>query len=220
MQRTGIDSTGEDLSRLRCNRVVRAPESRQRIEQDHDVLSALDKSLGLFQNHVRDLDVTRSSFVKGRADHLRPDHACDHLGYFLGPFVDQQHDDRDLRMILCYRVRDLMHQDRLTRSWRRHYQSALSFADWRHDVDHSHAEIAVFCLESKPFVGILWPQIVERNAILGLLRIITVDALDLEQREVTLPRLGWPHLSAHLIAGSQTEPFYLRRRDVDVVRTR
>ena len=82
----------------------------------------------------------------------------------------------------------LMHQDRLTRSWRRHYQSALSFADWRHDVDDSHAEIAVFCLESKPFVGILWPQIVERNAILRLLRIITVDALDLEQRPLHLSR--------------------------------
>ena len=89
MQRAGIDSTGENLSRLRCNRVVRASETSQRIEQDHDVLSTLDKSLGLFQNHVRDLDVTRGSLVKGRADHLRADHACDHLRHFLGPLVDE-----------------------------------------------------------------------------------------------------------------------------------
>jgi hypothetical protein len=45
------------------------------------------------------------------------------------------------------------------------------------------------------------------------------DALDLQQREVFLPRFWRTNLSAHEISCEKTEALYLRRRYVDVVGT-
>ncbi len=220
MERAGVDTTGENLSRLRRDRVVRARESGERIQQNHYVLAVLDQPLRLFQNHVRHLNVTRGALVERRAHDLRARSAGDHLGHFLWPLVDQQHDDCDLRMILGDRVGHLVKQDCLSRARGRHDDAALAFANRCHDIDDAHAEIAVLRLESEPLIGILWAQVVERDAILGLLGIFRVDALDLEQREVPFPRLGRPYLSTDLVSRSQAESLYLRRRDVDVVRPR
>src|SRR6266566_1541957 len=141
--------------------------------------------------------------------------ACDHFGHFLGPLVDQQHDDRDLRMILGDRVSHLVKQDCLSRARGRHDNAALTFANRCHDVDDAHAQIAILRLEAESLIGILRAQVVERNAILGLFGIFRIDALDFEQREVPFPRLGRPYLSTDLVSRSQAESLYLRRRDVD-----
>jgi hypothetical protein len=114
-------------------------------------------------------------------------------------------------MILGDRVRHFVQQNRLARARRRHDQSALALADRGHDVDDAHAEIAVFRLESKALVRIPRTQIVERNAVLRRLRILGVDALDFEQREVPLPRLRRAHLPPYLVSSPQSKPLDLRR---------
>src|SRR5215208_2662418 len=122
-------------------------------------------------------------------------------------------------MILRNGICHLVEKDRLPRPRRRHDDATLSFANGRHDVDHAHAEVAILHLEPKPFVGILRTKVVEWNAVFRLLRILGVDALDFEQREIAFPGLWWTHLPTHFISGPQSESFYLRGRDVDVVGT-
>ncbi len=114
-------------------------------------------------------------------------------------------------MILGYRVRHLVQQDRLPRARRRDDDSALPLSDRRHEIHHAHAEVAVGRLETKALIRILRPKVVEWHAILGLFRIFGVDALYLEECEITLPRLGRSDLAAHIIAGAKSEPLYLRR---------
>ena len=48
-------------------------------------------------------------------------------------------------------------------------------------------------------------QVVEGDAVLGLLRIVAVDLLDLQQREVALALLGRADLAHHRVAGAQVE---------------
>jgi len=59
---------------------------------------------------------------------------------------------------------------------------------------HPHREVAVLALQPDPSVGVTRPQVVEGDPVLGLLRLLEVDLLHLEQCEVALPSLG-PHLS-------------------------
>ena len=67
--------------------------------------------------------------------------------------------------------------------------------------------------------GIARTQVVEGDPVLGLLRLLEVDLLHLEQGEVPLSLLGRPHLAHDGIAGAQVEPLDLAGRDVDVVGT-
>ena len=53
--------------------------------------------------------------------------------------------------------------------------------------------------------GIARPQVVERDAVLGLLRLVAVDDLDLQQREVAFSLLGRAHLPHDRVAGAQVE---------------
>ena len=78
-------------------------------------------------------------------------------------------------------------------------------------------QVAVLPLQPDPRVGIARPQVVERDPVLGLLRLLEVDLLDLEQREVPLALLGRPDLPHDRVAGAEVEPLDLAGGDVDVV---
>ena len=52
-----FDAAREDLSGVRSDRVVRAREARDRVEQDHDVVARFDEPLRLLDHHVGDLHV-------------------------------------------------------------------------------------------------------------------------------------------------------------------
>jgi hypothetical protein len=54
--------------------------------------------------------------------------------------------------------------------------------------------------------------------VLGLLRLVAVDALHLEQRQVAFALLGGTDLPEHRVAGAQVEALDLAGGDVDVVR--
>ena len=107
-------------------------------------------------------------------------------------------------MVLGDGVRQLLHQDRLAGLGRGHDQPALALADRRQQVDHAHGEVALLGLQAEPLVRIARLQVVERDPVLGLLRLLVVDGLDLEQREVALALLGradLPHARCRRCAG-------------------
>ena len=65
--------------------------------------------------------------------------------------------------------------------------------------------------------GIARTQVVEGDPVLGLFRLLEVDLLDLEKRQVALAFLGWADLAHDRVAGPEVEPLDLARRDVDVI---
>ncbi len=95
---------------------------------------ALRQALGLLDDHFGDLHVACGRLVEGRGDDFAA-HRALHLGHFLRPLVDQQHDQHDVRMIGGDRVRDVLHQHGLAALGARDQQAALALADRRNDVD-------------------------------------------------------------------------------------
>ncbi len=83
-----------------------ARETGNTVEQDHDVLAALDEPLGLLDHHVRDGDMARRFLVERRRDDFGVD-VGDRVRHFFRPLVDQQNDQRDFGMILGDLIGDL-----------------------------------------------------------------------------------------------------------------
>ena len=96
LQRVGVHAAREDLARVRHHDVVGARQAGDRVEQDDHVPAVLDQPLGLLDHHVGHLHVAVGRLVEGGGDDLRL-HVLLHVGDFLGPLVDQQHDEDDLR---------------------------------------------------------------------------------------------------------------------------
>ncbi len=55
--------------------------------------AVLDQPLGLLDHHLGDLHVPGRRLVERRADDLAAATEPLHVGHFLGPLVDQQHDE-------------------------------------------------------------------------------------------------------------------------------
>ncbi len=66
--------------------VVRASETRDRVEQDDDVLAELDVALGLLDHHLGDLNVSAGRLVERGADDFGLRRAL-HVGHFFGALV-------------------------------------------------------------------------------------------------------------------------------------
>ena len=163
VQGVGVDAAGEDLAGVRHLGVVGPGQARDRIEQNHHVLAELDHALGLFDDHLADLHVPAGRFVEGRADHLGVA-ALDgplHLGHFLGPLVDQQHDDVAFGMVAQDAVGDLLQQDRLAGARRGDDQAALALADGRDHVEDAHVDFLRLGLQDQSAIGMQRRQVVE-----------------------------------------------------------
>ncbi len=189
------------------------------VEQDHHVALMLDQALGLLDHHFGDLHVARGRLVEGRGHDLAL-HRALHVGDFFRALVDQQHDQIALGMIGGDRVRDVLQQHGLAGARRRNDQRALALADGRDDVDDARRQILpgrIFVFHLQPLVGIERRQVVEVDLVLGLFRILEIDGVDLEQREVALAVLGRADVAFDGVAGAQAEAADLRRRDIDVV---
>ena len=190
-------------------------------EQDHDVAAVLDQALGLFDDHLGDLDVAHRRLVEGRGNYLAL-HRALHVGDFFRPLVDQEHDQIAFRVIVGDRVGDVLQQHGLAGARRRHDQGALAFADRRHDVDDPRREILlgrILVFHLQPLVRIERRQIVEIDLVARLLWVLEVERVDLEQGEVALAFLGAADVAVDGVAGAQPKAADLRGRDVDIVRT-
>jgi hypothetical protein len=114
LQRIGVDAAGQDLAGGGDDGVVGARQARDGVEQDHHVLLVLDQALRLLDHHLGHLHVPRGRLVEGGGDHFAA-HRARHLGHFLRALVDQQHDQRDLRVVGDQGVRDVLQHHVLPR---------------------------------------------------------------------------------------------------------
>ena len=119
-------------------------------------------------------------------------------------------------------MRDVLQQHGLAGARRRDDQGALALADRRDDVDDAGGEILlgrILDFELQPLVGIERRQIVEMDLVADFLRILEIDRIDLEQREIALAFLRAADQALDGVAGAQAEAADLRGRDVNIVGT-
>ena len=93
----------------------------------------------------------------------------------------------------------------------------------RDDVDNPCRKVLsgrVFELEPEPLIGKQRRQIVEIDLVLGLFRVLEIQRVDLEQREIAFAFLRAADVAFDGVAGAKPEAADLRRRDIDVVRSR
>ncbi len=83
-----VDTTGERSSTRRHGQVVGAGESGDRVEQDRDIPTGFDQSLGSLERHLGDLGVVLDRLIECRRDDLAFDRPP-HIGHFFRSLADQ-----------------------------------------------------------------------------------------------------------------------------------
>ena len=132
--------------------------------------------------------MARRRFVKGRGHHLAA-HAALHVGHFLWPLIDQQHDQIAFRVIGRDRMGDILQQHRLARPRRRNDQRPLALPDRADQIDDPGRAVLhrrVLDLHLQPLIRIKRRQVVEVHLVARLFRIIKVDLGRLDQAEIAL----------------------------------
>lgn len=118
-------------------------------------------------------------------------------------------------------MRDVLQQNSFTGTRRRDDQSTLALAKWRDQIDHTRRQI-LRCrklqLHLEPLIRIKRRQVIEVNLVTDLFRIVKIDRVDFEKREITFAFLGSTDRPLDSIAGLQRETANLRGRNVDIVR--
>ncbi len=182
----------------------------------------LDQPLGLFDDHFGDLDVALRGFVEGRGNDLALDRAL-HVGDFLGPLVDQQHNQEHFGIIVGDRARNILQQHGFAGARRSDDQRALALAQWRDDIDHPRALVLdgrVERVELELLVGIERGQIVEIDPVADRIGLVEIDLGNPGEREITFAILGCANFSFDRIAGAKAEFANHIGRNVNVVGTR
>ncbi len=181
----------------------------------------LDQALGFLDHHFGDLDVAAGGLVEGRGDDLAL-HRALHVGDFLRPLVDQQHDQEDFRMVVGDRPGDVLQEHGLAGARRGDDQGALALALRSDDVDHPRRLVLdgrIGAVERQLGIGIERRQIVEIDAMTNRFGIVEIDLGDAGQSEIALAVLGAADLAFDGVAGAQAEAADQLRRDIDVVGT-
>ena len=184
------------------------------------VALVLDEPLRLLDHHLGDLDVAGGGLVERARDHFAPDRAL-HLRHLLRPFVDEEDDEVHLRVVARDGLGDVLEQHRLAGLGRRHDEAALALPDRRREVDDPGGEIlgaAVALLQGEAGLGKERGQVLEEDLVAGVLRLVQVELVHLEQREVPLAVLRRADLAGDSVPGAKPEASDLARGDVDVVR--
>nr|GEU28109.1 hypothetical protein [Tanacetum cinerariifolium] len=219
LQRVGVHTTGQHLARGRDHGVVGAGQAGDRVQQDHHVFFHFDQALGFFQHHLGYLHVARGRFVEGGGDHFAA-HRALHLGHFFRALVDQQHDQRHIRVVRGDRVGDVLQHHGFTGLGRRHQQAALALADRRNQVDDTAGDVfgAVdVAFEAQRLVRVQRRQVLEQYAVFRGFRRFAVDLVYLDQRKITLAVFRGAHFALDRVARVQIETADLRRGDIDIV---
>jgi len=195
-------------------------QARDRVQEDQHVVAVFHHALGLFQDHLGDLDVAGRRLVEGGADHLAVlafDLAL-HVGDFFGPLVHQEHEDVQLRVIGQRGLGHFLHEDRLAGPRRADDQPPLPETH-RHDhVADAGFDAAGRVLHDDPLARMHGREVVEVDLAGQEVRVLVVDRLHAQQGEVALVFLGRPDLAGDRGPGPQPEAADLAGRDVDVVR--
>ncbi len=123
-------------------------------------------------------------------------------------------------MVRRDRVGDRLQQHRLAGSGRRYDQAALALPDRRDQVHYAAAELLLFRLQAHVLRRVIRRQIIEENLLTRFFRWFEADCVDTNQSEIILTVFRRAHLAGDRIPRAQIEPADLRRRDIDVIRSR
>ena len=216
VQRRRVETARERASRARDDLVVRARQTRDRVEQDHDVLAELDETLRALHRQLGDRRVVLGMLVEGRGDDFAVDRAL-HVGDFFGTLVDEQRDDVRVGMVDRDRVGDVFEQRRLAGLRRRDDQRALALADRREQIDDARRELRRAHFELEPLLRIDRRAFFEDAAPFDRFRIETVDLVDANQAVILFALFRPASLALDHVAAPQFEAADLRLADVDVV---
>ena len=203
---------------MRGDRVIGPRQPGDTVEQNDHVPLVLDQSPRFLDHHLRHLHVTSRRLVEGRTDHLALDRT-QHIGNFLGALIDQQYDENGLGVVGGNRVGDLLQKHGFAGEGRRHDQPALSLADRREQIENARGHVLLVVLELKAIGWMQGGQILEDRLLLRHFRIIEIDSLYPQQREILLVILRRADLTRNGIPRAQAEAFYLRVGHVDIVGT-
>ena len=136
MQGVGIHTTGQYFTGSRNNGVVGTCQTSNGVEQNDNVFLVLNQTFRLLDNHLGNLNVARSRFVKGRSNHFTFNQTL-HLGHFFRTFVDQQHHQHAVRMVVRDALRDILQQHGFTGFRRCNNQTTLTATNWRSQIQHT-----------------------------------------------------------------------------------
>src|SRR5690606_18619424 len=95
---------------------------------------------------------------------------------------------------------------------------ALALSDRVHQVHDAPGEIILSSLQPDLFLRIERCKVLKERSFASHVRMLKVDRLDFDQREVPLSILGRTDLTGNRITGSKVKLAYLRRRNIDIVR--
>ena len=181
--------------------------------------TVLDLPLGFFNDHFGDLHMPVWRLIEGGTDHFALDHPF-HVGHFLWPLIDEQHDKLDVVVVRRNAVGDLLQNHRLACARRRHNQAALTTAHRRHQIDNPRRQLVLRALQHQPLRREKWYQGLKRHHRLLALRRIAIDGLHFQHRKKTLffPRLT--DQADYRVTRSQGKTPDLRGTHVDVFGTR
>ena len=147
-------------------------------------------------------------------------HGAAHVGHLFRALIDQQNDEIAFRMVFFDGGRNILHQDRLTRTRRGNDQSALAFADRGNDIDDPAGAILlgrIAALHLETLFRIERGKVVEVDLLVGLLRLLEVDAAHIGQREVALAVLRGDDRAFDRITGADVGLLQNFGADIDVV---
>ncbi len=148
----------------------------------------LDQALGLFDHHLGYLHVTCGRFVEGGRQYFAL-YRTRHFGHFFRTLVDQEHNQCAFGMIVRNRMGNILQHHGLARLRRRNDQAPLTLAERCHQIDDTCGNVfggAIPKLHGEAFLGEQRRHVLEQDLGLRRFGLVIVDAVDLEQREVTL----------------------------------
>src|SRR5205085_9047837 len=99
-------------------------------------------------------------------------------------------------------------------------QPALPLTNRAKQIENASGEHILANLHLQPALRIQRRQVVEEYFISRDLRILEIYRFDFNKRKVTLPVFWRAHLPGDRVSGAQVKLTNLRRRDIDIVRSR
>src|SRR5664280_109216 len=181
VERAGVDTTGQDPAARRGGEVVGTAQSGDRVEQDDDVVTHLDEALGPLDGQLGNRRVIGGRPVEGRGDDLALDRPL-HVRDFLGTLVDQDDHEVGLRVVGRDCIGDRLQDESLARLGWADDQTALTLADRGDEVDQTGRQDVRLGLQTQSLLRVERGELVEVDAVEGLVRRQAVDGVQANQR--------------------------------------
>ena len=184
MQRRRIQTAGQGPSAGGNRQVVSSGQSRDAVQKNHHILFVLHQTLCPLDDHLGYPLVVLGQLVEGGIDNLHIlalDGLLD-IGNLLRPLIDQQNDQMHVRMGYRDGARDLLQKRRLSGFGLGDNHASLSFSDGGNQIHDPHGHRTARPLQSDALIRENRRQIFEIFPSGGLLRAITVDIFDKQQR--------------------------------------